>query len=397
MKLTKKGEAGQILILVLLLLALGPLLVVPMLRLSYSSQRYNQVTDIITLNSYAADSGVEYAKYQIYNDPGQILITPLLENLVIGGVDVNVTAVYNPVAGSYDITSTAARAGRAVTLDVTIVIDVGLFGNAVATDGDLVINNCYFSVSGNLTGEADVYTKGSITIQGNSTIYGDVNATEDVDIKNNSYVDDDVNAGGTVTIEDGSEVAGDVNSGAVVGVITFPTIDPQVHEDKAKATNDIRGSVSWSGSTRYLGPTFIDGDLDVSGNGELVLGGTVYFTGDVDINNTDVTGFGDIIAEGTLVMNNYSLTVTNPEYLPLFMSVNKTITFNNDYEAGTFAIVYAPHDSDGEINLTNVELTGSVASTKITLDNSTIYYPAELRGRADLPGAGLDTVTYIFE
>ena len=392
----RNRESGQVLILVLILLVLVPLLVIPMLRLSFSSQKYHQAVEINTLSAYAADSGIEYAKYQIYNDPGQIIITPLQDNLVVGGVDVYVTAIYDPVSGAYDLTSTASRAGRDVTIDVTIAIDVGLFGNAVATDGDLVINNCNFSASGNQTGEADIYTNGSITIQGNSEIYGDVNATGDVDIKNNSYVDDDVNAGGTVTIEPNSDVAGDVNSGVTVGVITFPTIDPQIHEDKAKEGSTYNGDYTLGGGTNQLGPIYIDGSLSVSGNGELVLGGTVYVTGDVDINNTDITGFGDIIAEGTLVMNNYSLTVTNPVYLPLFMSVNKTITLSNDYPDGTFAIVYAPHAQDGEINLTGVELTGSVASTMITLDNSVIYYPAELRGRADLPGAGLDTVTYTF-
>ena len=79
------------------------------------------------------------------------------------------------------------------------------------------------------------------------------------------------------------------------------------------------------------------------------------------------------------------------------MSAYKTVTLNNDRTEGTFAIVYAPHDPDGVITLTNVELTGSVASTTVNLDNSIINYPAELRGRADLPGAGLDTVTYNFQ
>ena len=326
MKLIKKGEAGQVFILVLILLALVPLLVVPMLRLNYSSQRYNQVTEIITLNSWAADSGIEYAKYKIYNDPGQILITPLLESLVINGVDVYVTAIYNPGSGAYELTSTATKVGRDVTIDVTIVIDVGLFGNAVACDGDLVISNCNFSVSGNQTGEADVYTDGSITIQSNSIINGDVNATGDIDIKNNSYIEGVVNAGGTVTIEEGSEAAGGAYSDVVVGVITFPTIDPQIHEDKARDGGDIRNeNVSLSGGTQNLGPTYINGDLSVT-NADLVLGGTVYVTGSVDINNTDITGFGDIIAEQAMVLNNYSLSVDNPELLPLFMSVDKTIT-----------------------------------------------------------------------
>ena len=60
-----------------------------------------------------------------------------------------------------------------------------------------------------------------------------------------------------------------------------------------------------SDGTQNLGPTYIDGDLSVS-NADLVLGVTVYVTGSVDINNTDITGFGDIVAEQDLQMNNFT-------------------------------------------------------------------------------------------
>ncbi|MDZ4245991.1 MAG: hypothetical protein U1D67_02610, partial [Dehalococcoidia bacterium] len=68
---------------------------------------------------------------------------------------------------------------------------------------------------------------------------------------------------------------------------------------------------------------------------------------------------------------------------------------NNDrIGVGTMAIIYA---ANGYISLNNVDIKGSVAATLISLNNDTIAYPAELRGRADLPGAGLDTVTYTFK
>jgi len=92
MKLPKKGEAGQVLILVLILLAVGPLLIVPMLQTSYSSQKYDQIVEINTLNAYAADAGIEYCRYAIYNYPAEIQTSPLDENLVIDGIDVHVTA-----------------------------------------------------------------------------------------------------------------------------------------------------------------------------------------------------------------------------------------------------------------------------------------------------------------
>ncbi len=377
MKLARNGEAGQVLMLVLLLLALGPLLVVPMLRLSYSCQRYNQIADIITLNTYAADSGVEYGKYQIYNNPAAIQASPLADNLTIGGVDVYVTVEYNPATAAYDITSTATRAARSLTIDCSIVIDVGLFGNLVACDGDLVIDNCQFTVSGNQTGTADIYTNGDITIKGNS------------------YVDGDAKASGTVDVIFPAELTGEIIEGAEV--LEFPAILAEIHEEKAKLGDTHDGDYTLdSGGPCDLGPLYVDGKLDIN-HCDIVLHGTIYVTGDVTITNCEITGFGDILAEGKLDMNNYSLSVDTPEILPLFMSVYKSVVMNNDRGEGTYAIVYAPDANDGVIDLVNVELTGSVAARLVTVTNSIINYPAEMRGRADLPGAGLDTVTYLFK
>ena len=371
MKLAKKGEAGQILVWALILLAMGPLLVVPMLRLSFSSQRYNQITEIFTLNAYAADAGIEYGKYQIYDDPAEILASGLDEYLVINNIDVHVTVDYMPGTAAYEIISTAATVQRSVTVESSIVIDVGLFGNVVACDGDLVVDNCDFVATEE--GEADIYTHGNMEIKGGS------------------YVDGDAKASGTIDVIN-STVTGEIIEGAEV--LEFPPINAQIHEDRAKLGGTHNGDLTYdSGGPHDLGPLYVDGKLDIN-SVDIVLHGTIYVTGDVSINSCEITGFGDILAEGNMDMNNYSLNVDIPEILPLFMSVYMSVIMNNDLAGGTQAIVYAPND---EIVLDNMELTGSVAAQLVTCKNSIIIYPAEMRGRADLPGAGLDTVTYLFE
>ncbi|MFC1872788.1 hypothetical protein ACFLYV_03625 [Chloroflexota bacterium] len=373
MKSVKNGEAGQVLILVLILLAIGPLLVVPMLNLSSTIQKNNQIIAVNTLNGYAADSGIEYCRYAIYNYPAEIQQSPLDENLVIDGIDVHVTAEWIYAANAYKINSTASRAQRSTSIECMIAVDVGLFGNVVACDGDLVMTNCDF-VNELYPGESDVYTNGDIDIT-------------------NSYIDGDVKASGTVTWAPPSEITGEIIEGTVV--LEFPTIDPQIHEDKAKEGGTYIGNYFTGDET--LGPLYIDGDLNFGGGDDVVLAGTVYVTGDVNMGNANVTGFGDIVADGDLSFTNYTYTVENPVYLPLLMttSVDASITLLNDQSGiGTMAILYAPN---GEINLNNVDVSGSVAATLVTLNNATIAYPAELRGRADLPGAGLDTISYTFK
>ena len=378
MKLARNREAGQVLIIVLLLLALGPLLVVPMLRFSYSSQRYNQVTDIITLNTYAADSGVEYAKYQILNNPGTIIVSSLQENLVIDGVSVNVTAGYNYSAAVYEITSTATKAERSLTVDCQIVIDVGLFGHVVAVDGNLIVDRCPIISSDNES-DADLYTNG------------------DVEIKGDSYVDGDVSASGSITVLDTSTVTGDIYPG--VEEIEFPAIKAQDLKDKAKEGGTYNGDYTLDGGIHQLGPLYINGKLDIKNDVELELTGVVYVNGDISIVDTKITGFGDIVCDGTnFDIYNYSMDPDDLLILPVLMSVNSDISIKNDDYGGegatTSAIVYAPK---GLIDMDNVDLEGCAAGETVNLVLSTIIYPAQLRGRADLPGAGLDILTYQFK
>ncbi|GAJ00597.1 unnamed protein product, partial [marine sediment metagenome] len=59
MNLLKNGQSGQALVMALVLLALGSLLVVPILDLAGTSLNYHQVIEKDTLETYSADSGVE--------------------------------------------------------------------------------------------------------------------------------------------------------------------------------------------------------------------------------------------------------------------------------------------------------------------------------------------------
>jgi len=389
MKLARKNESGQIFVLVLILLAIGPLLILPMLHLSYSAQRFHQIVEIITLNDNAADSGVEWGKYQVYNYPMEIIDAspPGLEwNLVINGIDVHVHVEYDRDMAAYVITSTASRAQRSSTIECVIVIDVGLFGNVAAVDGDLDIQYCEF-VNEDFPGESDIYTNGNISIIGSAA--------------DPSLVDGDATASGNVTVGDHSEVTGTIEEGAEA--IEFPPIDAEVHEDKAKADDDIRiGDVTLGTGTHYLGPTYIYGNLSIvghptKGNAKVTLEGTVYVTGTVTIDLAELYGFGDIVTEGDISITRTLFDLDIVDYLPLLFSVYGDIYISGD-GGNTFIqeIMYAPAP-DAQLSLIRVDAYGSVAAKYILLDHSTLKYPAELRGRADLPGAGLDTVTYQFK
>ena len=372
MKLVKKGQSGQAIIMALILLALGSLVITPLLMQGITNLKYHDTIQLETLLAYSADSGVEYALYEVYNNPEEYQSAPLHYTDVINNITVNVTAEYVPSMAAYKITSTATGANDKSTTIVTyVVIEIGLFGNAFACDGDLTIKNCDW-VSDE-PGECDVYASGNVLLK-------------------NSTVDGDVTAGGWIELQNSSCLEQYPYS----EILDFPAIDAQTHKEAAKEGGTYTGTYTSGGP---LGPLYIDGDLTITGT-DVILEGTVYVTGDVDITNANISGSGDIVAEGNISMNNYTFKVDDPVILPLLMTcgIDKVIDCTNDGgdsdNLNTQAVLYAP---DGVIDLDNVFILGSAAANQILVTNAYFNYPAGLKGRPDLPGAGLATITYGYE
>lgn len=370
MKLVKKGQSGQALIMALILLALGSLLVVPLLGQSFTNLKYHDMIQGETLRAYSADSGVEYALYKVYSEPESI---PFQWSGVINGTTVNVNIEYMKTVGAYRIVSTATSPdNRSTTIETYVIIEIGLYGNAFACDGDLTINHS--NLTSTELGACDVYANGNVKL-------------------NEATIDGDVTASGTITLIGASDISGDPIEYAEV--LEFPVIDSQPHEDAAKEGGIQSEDLIWTNlDPQTLGALYIDGKVDIK-HTDIILKGTVYVTGDVTIAHSNISGFGDIVAEGNITISDYSLNSDIPNVLPLLMSVSGGINLHDNIygeESGTTAVLYAP---SGRIYMGNVYLVGSVAADSIvTEQDSYISYPASLKGRPDLPGAGLATISY---
>jgi len=371
MKLARNGQSGYAYILVLILLAAVSLFVVPMLRQSFTVQKYHQIIETNTLNTYAADAGIEYGLCEVYNNSADYQSTNLAYGDVINNMTVNVTAEYIAGMGLYKITSTAtSNDGRSTTIETYVIIEVGLFGNAFACDGNLTIKNT--DLSANATQNCDVYASGNVLLD-------------------DATVDGDVVAAGYVTLKD-AFVSGEIIEGA--DVLEFPPIDPQPHIDAALEGGTFEGTYTKDDlpPDGSLGPLYINGNLDIKGR-DIVLGGTVYTTGSFKVDVSTITGFGDIVANGEITFDHFTMNVDNPQTLPLVMSVDGSIVVRNCQSGspGMEAIIYSPYYN---ITIDVCDIVGSVAGENIVVDHSMIFYPASLEGRPDLPGAGLETITY---
>lgn len=107
----KRGERGQVLIFVTILLMLGALIVPPVLSMTTAATRSTNVSKENMQQFYAADTGIEDASYRLQSDPG-FFASLAGEPLPVGkvnGYDVRVLIDAGaPADGAYGIVSTAA-------------------------------------------------------------------------------------------------------------------------------------------------------------------------------------------------------------------------------------------------------------------------------------------------
>ena len=324
MKLLKNRQSGQALVLALILLALGSLIIVPILNLAGTSLNYHSVVQRNTLETYAADAGVEYALCELGNDPEGYKTEVLQESFTVNDRTVDVTAEYMG-DDIYKITSIATTDSNSSTI-IESYIHISMYPD--------FFNNA-------------ITSKNDVTIRPGGEVYGDVQYGGELDNKGTIYGDamqepvDD-----WPTVEELSELYWEDN------VISGSTIDIS------------SGTVE---NPYLIGPGHTNGDLTIKGTGVAALNGTLYVQGslkvmpgsalmlnletiyaEVDITmqpGTDLYGPGCVIAAGDIQFQ--PDLMTGEEAYILLLSIEGTIQFqpNNDFYgsvAGNIEVTLQP-------------------------------------------------------
>ena len=370
MKLFKNRQSGQVLIMALILLAVGSLLVIPLLRQSFTNLGYHQSIECQTLNSYSADAGLVYATAKIYGDSGTYTETPLEESFELNGRTVNVTAIYQG-GGVFSVNSTASGGGCGRTRIRAIVnISHGAFAFALAAKDSLGIYNSVVDSFPD-SGDGDIHSNNTIDIAGPK--------------KGQTAVNGDATAVGTIS---GQEyVNGEVFPYSAN--LTFPITNAELYETIAKEGGTHNGDLQYSGGgTHNVGPLYITGNLIVDAWTVVVLEGPLYVLGYVQVNNGHIEGYEHIICEGEVQIFGGGY---GSEAIPVITSLYSDITLQGPV---VDAVLYAPN---GTVALTNLELFGAAGGFQVLVDNSYIWYSEKLHGRADLPGSELYPLTYSYD
>ncbi|GAH38869.1 unnamed protein product, partial [marine sediment metagenome] len=290
MKITK-GQKGQALPIVLILLAIGGLLIVPTLNYASTSLKTHQVTETKAEELYSADSGVEDALYwlpQLWQSGGSAgpYSNWARSSYEINDRNVGVT-VENVTSQTYKITSTATSTGGGSTTVECYAYPLDfswLFDSAITSPGDITIKpGC--NITGNVTYGGELNKSPGVTVNGDE-IQGLPSEWPEADELSEFYWEDvksltPVPDGHTIDISSGNETA--------------PYLIGPLY---AQGDLDIAGS----GVARLEGTTYVKGNLRAWPGCSINLNGqTIYAEGSITLQpGCTVSGSGCIIAEGDI-------------------------------------------------------------------------------------------------
>jgi len=367
-----RGERGQALIAVLILLLLGGLVTAPVLSLVTTGVDTNAVYEDDMDELYAADGGIEDAIRNIIAGdedlPGEGDLPWSYQIADINGREVDVTITFIDDS-TYSITSTAATDEESSTTIESYVTSIGgssIFDNAItAINGDISLGGNARVISSPTSGEGDIFANGNINLSGNARVEGDGTATGEIDTSGNSRIEGDETEGATP--------------------VTPPEIDSAPYLQEAEMGGIHEGNLSLSGNGTYnLGPLHITGNLSISGNRTVILGGTVYVDGTISMSgNTRIEGGFTIVADSNIGLTGNSKL--DLEDIPFVFSTDGNITTSGNN--WTSAIIYAPN---GHVNMSgNSRIYGTVLGLSVTgSGNNRIEYPVGLSDSESLPSVG---------
>jgi len=253
MKSLKNGESGQILVIVLAMMALGSLLVIPTLNLASTSLEYHQVIEKNTLEHYAADSGVEYAICELGNNSNEYMSNPFTHDFTLSEKAVDVTAQYMG-DGIFKITSIATSdSGSSTTIESYVEI--------LGTDYSYLFDNA-------------ITSPGDITLKPGTEVYGDIQYNGELDNKGNIYGEEITAPVQWPTAEEFSSIYWDY-------VDDLPPLPDGYTIDISSGTE---------ADPYPIGPLYVAGNLNITGSGVTRLDGIIYAAGDISFNPTpDIT------------------------------------------------------------------------------------------------------------
>lgn len=195
----------------------------------------------------------------------------------------------------------------------------------------------------------DVHANGAVSMSGGVTIKGTLTSTGKI------------KASGSAGASGGST--------QYAAAVDFPPLDASGLIAQAKLLGRTTGNVSGSGGQTVHVSGFVDGDINISGGGKLVVDGLVYVSGKVTFSGSAYTGSGTIVAAGNIVVSgssSFNRAETNNLALVTLSTSKSAMTFSGGASVG--GAVYCPY---GNLTVSGgANVFGSVAANTVSMSGS---------------------------
>jgi len=305
-----RSEKGHVLTLALVIMTVGAIIIVALLHHLDTSLLLASKSEERALTYYAADSGIEYALFQLQNGSEGVPLYGINNNTV----NVTITEVEqeDPSYKVYRITSTASGdSGGSTTIESYVSLasaDFGWLLDSVITSNDDVTIQPGAEVTGDI-----IYTG---TLDNDGTING--NVTELEDIRNWPTAEEFA----AFYWEDVKDLEPFADS--PIDVADTTSIGPWYTEESLT----IKSTVSQANAT-LNGTVYVIGDLTIGQtNQDFTLNlsqQTIFVEGSITFGDKcTLAGSGAIIAVGDLYFA--PNMATNPDDFVFVMSINGTTT-----------------------------------------------------------------------
>lgn len=363
---------GSVLLTTIIVVLLLAMILVAASFLFISGTREARLNVALAQAHYLAEAGIEYAIEQLRQDwnwsPSSNPI-PFPQAAPLGTFEISVSSgsQTRQIRSKGTVIVGLRKVEKVVTVEIQRAGFPPIFNNALAssTDIDLVGNSRVYSSNENKA-KGNVYGHRRISLRGNTTVTGSVYSA----LENG------------VTRLGNAEVKGGIFAGPQY-FQEIPTVGEnlrQAWEDKAKSGTIYLNDVSYSGNVRVsFGNVYINGDLTITGNAEIVLADdvVVYVKGKVKIaGNTSIRGQGIIVSEGVLdITGNMSHQLNQPASIAFVsLSSGESKITGNGEVTGVFFVPQGTLKIAG-----NSFIFGAVVAHKIDFTgNAEIKYNADL-------------------
>ncbi len=290
-----------------------------------------------------AEAGIDYAAWQLYNNPTTTLPATWSRGDLDGGPFAVEATYYPGTTDTIVLTSTGNSQGW--------ISQVKVVGAFLSTGGG----------GQNAVFDCALFSDADLALSGNFDVGGDVHANANATVKGNPSVEGDLSACGSVEIKGNPDIQGDVIPGA--NRVPMPTVDLCYY--RGIATEVYTGGHTFSGNTSLDGVVFVEGDAHInanfSGEGVIVVDGDVHINGNATLQSSEdefaIVSCGTVRVNGNCTIEGWVYT-HNVDVPGLFRGNG-----NADITGGVAAdIIQCNGNMDIEYRTPTVDLPGSASA-----------------------------------